>query len=72
MQRSLVISPLLSHAAFKAACSLALIALAALLAVACGGGSDKPPLTPDDVTANAMDGGDAPSTTAAPSATPAN
>ncbi len=60
MQRSLVISPLLFPAAFKATCSLALIALVALLAVSCGGGTDKPPLTPDDVTANAMDGGDTP------------
>jgi hypothetical protein len=39
---------------------LALVALAALTAVACGGGGDKPPLTPDDVTANALDAGDTP------------
>jgi hypothetical protein len=39
---------------------LACLALAALLAAACGGGGDKPPLTPDDVTANALDAGDSP------------
>jgi hypothetical protein len=38
---------------------LAFLALVTLLAVACGG-SDKPPLTPDDVTANALDAGDTP------------
>jgi hypothetical protein len=50
-----------------------LLALGTGLAVACGGGTDKPPLTPDDPTANAMDAGDVPSTTAAPpAATSAN
>jgi hypothetical protein len=35
-------------------------ALFAPLSVACGGGTDKPPLTPDDQTANALDAGDVP------------
>ncbi|MEO7113094.1 MAG: hypothetical protein ABI183_21830 [Polyangiaceae bacterium] len=46
-----------------------LLALGTALAVACGGGTDKPPLTPDDPTANAMDAGDTP--LADPNVTPA-
>lgn len=48
------------------------LSLGTMLAVACGGGTDKPPLTPDDPTANALDAGDVPppSTPAAPVATP--
>jgi hypothetical protein len=39
--------------------AFALLGLLSLMAIACGG-SDKPPLTPDDVTANALDAGDVP------------
>jgi hypothetical protein len=45
------------------------LGLLAQLAIACGG-SDKPPLTPDDVTANALDAGDVPPPTGP--AAPAN
>ena len=69
MHRSLVSSLLPHPTAHKTACLLALVAFVALLAVACGGGTDKPPLTPDDPTANAMDAGDTP--LADPNVTPA-
>jgi hypothetical protein len=46
-----------------------LLGLLGLLAIACGGGgTDKPPLTPDDPAANALDAGDVPPTGAVPPA----
>lgn len=44
----------------------ALLAFGILNAVGCGGGGDKPPLTPDDPTVNAMDAGDVPADPATP------